>query len=321
MRHKFSYPILAVLFFLFFWMNLPKNLVNRLRNFAVQPFMTNAQNIDEMALLRIENQNLRNKLDQACEWLQFEKRLAEQLGVLKELPEKRAAHLKSILTDLIYSMPAQVIYRDPSSWSSVLWVNVGEFNNRALGKIVVAKNSPVLAEGALVGVVEYVGEKQSRIRLITDSVLCPSVRALRGATQTRELAKALQTLSTYIEEGQFVDLKSRIGKVSEDQYLAKGEVHGSSAPLWRSRGQILRGVGFNYDFPDEEGSSKTMILKEGDLLVTTGLDGVFPPGLLVGTVAKLNPLKRGSFYYDIEVRPAVHNLNDLRSVFILPPQE
>jgi rod shape-determining protein MreC len=118
----------------------------------------------------------------------------------------------------------------------------------------------------------------------------------------------------------------------EDDYLAKGELHGSSAPFWRSRKPILKGIGFNFDYSDEEGLSRDLktgrligsstggvpILREGDLLVTSGLDGVFPPGLRVGIVSKLKPLKQGSYAYELEARPVAAHLNDLQTLFILP---
>ena len=121
---------------------------------------------------------------------------------------------------------------------------------------------------------------------------------------------------------QLQGLKDKTGTGWEDGYLAKGEVHGSSAPFWRSRGPTLKGIGFNFDYPDEEGTRKgaVPILKEGDFLVTSGLDGVFPPGLHVGTVAWMKPAKEGSYAHEIEVRPAASHLNDLQTVFILPPR-
>jgi rod shape-determining protein MreC len=218
-----------------------------------------------------------------------------------------------------------------------LWVNVGEDDNEAVGSCIIGKNSPVLSDGALVGVVDYVGKKQSRVRLITDSGLSPSVRVNRGAIRNRELEHQLQTLTHQLEarddffptddeKKKFLAdldiLKERCGTSNwEDGYLAKGEIHGSSAPLWRSRGPILKGVGFNYDFPDEEkrkNEKGVPVLKEGDVLVTSGLDGVFPAGLLVGTVLSIEPLKEEDFSYNIEVRPAANHLNDLQTVFILP---
>lgn len=303
MRRTLAYPFFALGLVLFCWINLPKNVSDRLRSMAVSTFSHRTDNdASELSRLKLENQNLRAQVDHVYEWLRHDQRIGEQVELYKGLTKKsgenaffqrRADHLRSLLQKQLFSVPAQVIYRDPSSWSSSLWVNVGEENNQAFGLPVVAKNSPVISDGALVGVVDYVGKKQARVRLITDSGLSPSVRAVRGANL-------------------------------EDGYLAKGEVHGSSAPFWRSRGPILKGVGFNYDYPDEEGHSRDLkgpvpLLKEGDVLLTSGLDGVFPPGLRVGSVSWIAPLKEGSYAYEIEVRPAASNLNDLQTVFILPP--
>ncbi len=161
----------------------------------------------------------------------------------------------------------------------------------------------------------------------------------RGGLQNRELARQLDSLRKQLEKRDdlfssaavkelFLNQLNGLAKGSEvqweDGYLAKGEVHGSSAPFWRSRGPILRGIGFNFDYSDDEGSPRDLrggvpILKEGDLLITSGLDGVFPLGLQVGTVAKIEPLKEGSYSYEIKVRPSAGNLNDLQTLFILPP--
>jgi len=46
-------------------------------------------------------------------------------------------------------------------------------------------------------------------------------------------------------------------------------------------------------------------LQEGDRLITSGLDGVFPKGLLVGTIGKVRRQQAGLFQ-SIEVVPAVH---------------
>lgn len=315
MRKTITYPLLGLIAFLLIWMSLPSMLSDSLREFVSAPFGKRSfnKNGDELGRLQIENKTLRMQMDHLLEWVLFEKR----------------EHLRERLGEQVLSMPAQVIYRDPSLWSSSLWVNVGEKTNRALGKKVIAKNSPVLADGgALAGVVEFVGEKQSRIRLITDSGLSPSVRVLRGGTQNRELAHRIDALLKILEKRDDLDqtatkklteLKESLGIDWEDGYMAKGEVHGSSTPFWRSRGSLLEGVGFNFDFPDSQGSKKAPLLKEGDLLVTTGLDGVFPAGLRVGTVLKLHPQQAGDPAYSIDVRPVITNLNDLQTLFILPP--
>lgn len=341
MRKTVKYPFFGLILFLFILVNLPKEISDRIRLAAASPFGKRSLQLhtDEISQLRLENQNLRAQIDRVYEWVMYDRRIAESVEFLKgnkEFSQRRALHLSELLGSYLASIPGQVTYRDPSSWSSSLWVNVGEENNLALGKKVVAKNSPVLAEGALVGVIEYVGRKQSRVRLITDSGLCPSVRVHRGSFQNRELLHQLNALSQQIEkrEGLFISpeekesflfqiekLKKVCGSLVEDRYLAKGELRGSSAPFWRSRSPILKGIGFNFDSPDEEVHQDTPILKEGDLLVTSGLDGVFPPNLQVGIVSKIDPLKEGSYAYDIEVRSVATHLNDLETLFILPPLE
>lgn len=191
-------------------------------------------------------------------------------------------------------VPARVIYRDPTSFGSSLWVNVGEENNRRLKRKIITKNSPVLFGKSVVGVVDFVGEKESKVRLITDSSLKPSVRAWRPSTQNSLLQKG------------------------EGWYLAKGIVCGSGSALWRSGGNRLKGTGFNYDFPDEKGSkSQVPLVEAGDLLVTTGMDAVFPPNLRVGQVTKVYPLKEGAYAYELDARPAIKNMNELHTVFVI----
>ena len=60
------------------------------------------------------------------------------------------------------------------------------------------------------------------------------------------------------------------------------------------------------------------LIEEGDLLVTSGLDGLFPKGISVAITTKVMPLKQGSFAYEIEAQPTAPSLNDLKFVFILP---
>lgn len=209
--------------------------------------------------------------------------LKEKNSEMKELIDSLIEFKKSQANDLLSkTIPAKIIYRSPSFWENTLWINVGEK--------LIEKNSPVVFGNCLVGIVEETHSNYSVVRLITDSSLCPSVRVLR-----------------------------------EGQYLAKGELHGSGNPLWRSKGHRLKGVGFNYDFLDEEGvpidlrSSNPVLIKAGDLLVTTGLDGIFPKGLQVGIVNHVETLKEGDYFYSIEAKPVLENFDNLTFVFILPP--
>lgn len=270
--------ILAVLFILLNLSGKSSEILSSATAAIVAPVWgkihgTNREN-QEILQLRLENQLLQNELTQLKELILFQE-------------------------DNTVPIPARVIFRSPSSWNSSLWINLGRSNND-----IIQKNCPVVVGKSVVGVVDYVGKKQSRVRLITDSGLTPSVRSVRDVHD-------------------------------KTWYLAKGELHGSSKPLWRTNSHVLKGIGFNYDFPDEQGPARDLrtgepmehnsdlpplpIIQVDDLLVTTGMDGVFPPNLHVARVTRINLLKEGDYFYEIEAIPTVENLDDLSLVFMLQP--
>ena len=368
MKKVSSFPYIALFLFLLFWASLSRNVSDSVRSFTTasfapawrwavgvksylsdRPMLVSKKNGSlELAQLQIENQNLKNQIKWVKEWVLSEKKWIEQLELAKEISaEKRAAHFHDLLDRQLSAVPCQVIYRDPSSWSSTLWINVGEEDNKILERSAVAKNSPVVSGLSLVGVIDYVGKKQSRVRLITDSGVTPAVRAVRGSLQNRDVVRLLESLEDRLqlrkdlfaseEEKEIllkgiVSLRDKMRQEKENIYLVKGELHGSAAPFWRSRGLVLKGIGFNYDYADEWGPARDLrsgrpinsrgnsvtLLKEGDLLITSGLDGVFPPGLSVATVKSISPLKQGAYAYELEALPTAVSLNDLESLFVLP---
>ncbi len=286
MKKNSLIPYLLILFLLLLFMSLPISFVESFRGRIiawVSPILFHKkENIEnqELVQLHLENHLLRNEISQLTELLHLQ---------MKDLPE---------------AVPARVIYRSLSSWNSSLWINVGEEDNHQLRRDIILKNSPVTLGTAVVGVIDYVGKHQSRVRLITDTGLTPSVRAVRE-----------------------VD--------GELRRLAKGELHGSSHPLWRSQAQILHGSGFNYDFPDEFGPARDLrtgfpfnadqnatpisLIQPNDLLITTGMDGVFPSDLHVATILEITPLKEGDYTCSLTARPVVDNLDDLSLVFVIAP--
>ncbi len=299
----------------------------------------------ENHLLRIEVGKLRALLEQREKMASLHQELK-----VPGLSPRRCEEIE-YLTDIIcQAVPARVIYRDPGSPSSTLWVNVGEETNRVVGRPVIQKNSPVILGRSVVGAVDYVGKKQSRIRLISDVALTPSVRAARGYQQNMFLAESIDVILRHLsarndgvisnqeKAGTRAVLEAVKEKISVDNscwYLAKGVLQGAATPLGRSVNHTLRGVGFNYDFPDVEGPARELatgkvmdaqdmtgaipIICESDILVTTGMDGVFPPGLRVAEVTKISPLREGAYTYEIEAIPVVGNLDTLQTVFIIPP--
>lgn len=276
-----------------------------------------------------------------------------QLELEKELLQTEVNDLRERLQHQTKNTPmtsAKVIFRSPDSWFSSLWINVGEADNQHLTTPIIQKNSPVLVGSSVVGVIDYVGRHQSRVRLITDSGLTPSVRAVRGTEQNRPLIEAIDQLLYILNNSQFhygnveekeflkrelSDLRHKSSPKNTSHFLAKGELRGASTPLWRTNGHILKGIGFNYDFADEKGPARDLrtgkpfdsqnktppisLLKLYDLLVTTGMDGVFPAGLPIAIVTKIYPLKEGDYYYALEAAPTAGNLEEISLVFILPP--
>lgn len=386
---RISYtPFVILIISVFFLTSLPSSVTLSLRSFAIRiisptwrgvnfvkmstiSFLSapigidapSSQALDRIKELQMENQQLSSQLENLRQWLLSEDRMDEQMQRLKQIRstncedvgeraflERRAKEIAKILDLQAHSLPAKVIYREPSSWSSFVWVNIGERNNKALGQKIVAKNSPVIANGCLIGVVEDVRNSQSRVRLITDARLFPSVRSCRGKKQDEQLWQQLESLSHLLETREdlfphpeekkafnafFQRIKKRVLSSSEERYLAKGELHGASAPLWRSRSALLHGVGFNLEREDVEGPSRDLrlgrptgsltsleslaILKEGDLLITSGLDGIFPSGLPVAVIKKIENLKEGASSYQIEAEAVIGSMNELNTLYILPP--
>ncbi len=301
-----KYFVLAGLLFLL--ISLPSLFVESLRHRVVAlifPMLRLAASKEEAESKRLMAENYLLKVE------------------LAKLKGRERSRYPSVVT-------AHVIYRNPHSWGSVFWVDVGQG--------VVEKNSPVLSGDALVGLVDFVGKKQARVRLITDVGLKPSVRAVRGALQNAQLFEQIESvlrpiqgrINLPIEEREQRELIALLKKLQqnlsldhESWYLAKGIVEGGGAPLWRSRNHVLKGIGFNYDFADDKGAARPLtsdppILEAHDLLVTTGMDGIFPPGLRVAEISKVFPLREGAYAYEIEAIPVVKNLDSIQTVFIIP---
>lgn len=288
---------LLLLLFLIGCLSLSKETADSIRQGAVtlfSPFFTLSAATETSPFSPEEAQKtfLQNVL--------LQKEIAELRRLIKQ--EAFLAHERKNSEALVTLLPATVIFRPLNSWNNSLWIAAGEEDNVRMGKQIIGKNSPVILGKAIVGVVDFVGKKESRVRLISDPGLNPSVRIKRG-----------------------------------DHLLAKGELRGAVSPITKGKAIALRGTGFNYDFPDEEGPARDLrsgeplfkdsrysplpLVQTKDLLITTGMDGIFPPGLEVGVVQKILPLKEGDYFYELEALPSAGNLNSLSLLFILPAHE
>lgn len=300
----------------------------------------------ENHLLRSELIKYRSLLDQQTS---VQTAVHELDGFFSSGQERRVAEVVDFLKKSVLTIPAQIIYRDPVSWTSSVWINVGEETNQRVGKTVIAVNSPVVIGRGLVGAIDSVGFRQSRVRLITDSGLKPSVRVVRGHLQNLFLVEQLDAIQRNItgrtdlpvpKEELFSFLKTvevvkgHFSHGFDGWHLAKGIMQGKGTPLWRGGGMLLRGIGFNYDFSDEEGPARDLrtgrtlddpnhfilpLIQPRDLLVTTGLDGIFPSGLKVAEVIKVHPLREGAYTFEIDAIPVVGNLDEIHTVFVMAP--
>jgi len=64
--------------------------------------------------------------------------------------------------------------------------------------------------------------------------------------------------------------------------------------------------------------SGVVLIQEGDLLVTTGMDSLFPPNLPVAFVSKVKLLKEGDASFSIEAKLHATSIDDFSSCTILP---
>lgn len=304
--------------------------------------------VKELEMTRLKNYQLKLQLDLLKAQLQLNTVVSNQIDRLVQdtdqsaYGQRRKEEIFRQLELYSHAITARVIFRESSAWRSSVWVNVGESTNRRLKIQLIEKNSPVVLGTTVVGVIDHVGEHRSRVRLLTDHALTPSVRVIRGNEQKQfvfhEVEKVVRALSSY-EGGAIAEklkpllhhLEQGITPQEKNLYLAKGEIQGMRHPLWRSRGSVLQGQGFNYDFEDAEGPSRDLrtgrsssydkgvpLIQSGDIVITTGMDGLFPAGLRVGTISKVYPLKEGASAYEADIVSFIDEFDHLLFVTILP---
>ncbi|MDF2576573.1 MAG: hypothetical protein K0S74_57 [Chlamydiales bacterium] len=372
MKKSIHFIYLIVFLFSFFLLSLSKSSVEQMRLALTSFWVGSWQSVGLLygnttdylsatQTLAIENQQLKTQIQQIKGLLQQTWYTNQQmLQILNAKSLSRTSALERRLTEQLelvqmhsQSLAAQVIFRNPSVRTHMCWINIGFENNQKIGCEVIAKNSPVVVGNAVVGVVDYVGKEQSRVRLLHDPQLKIAVRVARGfakyqllAQQSYVLAQGLHFLdkddiSPKLQEQIKIDLKllqdSLDGSLAKESVqLAKGVLAGSFYPEWRTWKGVLKGYGFNYDFADEEGPARDLrtgkiightsragnvpLIQKNDLLVTTGMDGIFPAGLAVAYVSHVPLLKEGSYSYEIEAVPVIDQLDEISQVFVLPPQ-
>lgn len=95
--------------------------------------------------------------------------------------------------------------------------------------------------------------------------------------------------------------------------VARGILHGTGHTLWRAkRPSQLEGEGF-YSL------SSRLAMQEGDLLQTSGLDGLFPKGFFVARLHTVRPDPKRSYSAQIEALALFDAEVDPDALFVLPP--
>jgi cell shape-determining protein MreC len=116
----------------------------------------------ELDQLRLQNQNLQTQLEMVRAHLTSEEVIREKVSLLQKADSsskffhKKIGELFRFIDLQSDAVMGKVIFREPASWSSSFWINVGEQTNTALGKQVIGKNSPVVVGTNIVGVIECV---------------------------------------------------------------------------------------------------------------------------------------------------------------------
>ncbi len=197
----------------------------------VAAFLSDAGSIndlqDENARLRIENEDLRNKVTQLQQDAQQVEEFKNALGIQQTGADTKVA--------------ASVVAHDALAFTDVVSINKGSSSGIKTGMVVLS------AQGTLMGTVTTVKSDVSFVRLITDS---------RSAVN----AEILET-------------------------KAEGTVHGTAN----------RGLSFDLSQAD---------IKVGDVVVTSGLGGNYPPGIPIGSVSEVTGSAQDLFRH-VTVEPKV----------------
>lgn len=231
---------------------------------------------------------------------------------------------------------ARVLAREPGAWNRFLWVDAGRETVGEEGPL--QKQSPVVFGDAVVGVVEYVGRKQSLVRLITDPQCSLAVQVAKEGPQGIQVAsKRLQSLlrnSTQIDDSLRRALQPLLMQLShehQNKVAWRGSLRGAGST---GGGPVcLLGEFYpsesrrpaNKEFAPLEVEERELRPAAGALLVTTGLDGIFPAGLKVGYIESLpagDEVPSGLLgpAPTFMALPAVESLDDVQWLTILAPR-
>jgi rod shape-determining protein MreC len=146
----------------------------------------------------------------------------------------------------------------------------------------IEEKSIVVSEGnVLIGLIDTVLDKGSRTRLVTSPDLSVSVHFIRRKERAEEL-------------------------------LGLGTITGAMKGPLSFAGKKMEGFLFAFPILPK--------VKVGDLIVTSGLDGLFPKGLLIGRVISVKPTIEGDSEVKVIAESASNHIDgDISEVKVLSP--
>jgi rod shape-determining protein MreC len=204
--------------------------------------------VNQLELLRRENQQFRLRDIQTAEVWRENERLRQALNWQRLAPRKLRL--------------ARVALRDPANWWRTVQIDLGERDG-------IVVDLPVMTPDGLVGRIEEVGQRSSRVALVGD----PDCH-----------------VSAVVKEGNARDY----GVISA----------GASGVLDATM------VDLTY-------VNRPTAMRPGQEVLTSGLGGIFPPGIVIGHIVDTNNVGFG-LYTEARVKLGA-NLDNLEEVWVVLP--
>lgn len=221
----------------------------------------------------------------------------------------------------------KMIFQPTAPWGNTVWVDVG-YKTSPL-PIGLQRNCPVLSGDVAVGLVDFVGAYASRVRLLSDPLVHPAVQIRRQGVDIHGVQRAVSFLQETLKKHPDIMPSRKAARalfkllsccpchLSDDKStrFARGELQGAEKMTDPS---MWKGVGFALEISaDGKGG---VPIRVGDVLETSGLDGLFPQGLIVAKVTSVAPTEEGATTFHILARSEAENFLHLDYLTILAAQ-
>lgn len=222
-----------------------------------------------------------------------------ELRLQKTLKQQAISKTDPVLsfTRLNTSSLSKILLRPLEKWSSSLWIE------RPLqSPFPVEEDCPVVAGEQLLGLVEKVEGNACYVRLLGDPMMKVAVELLEMEKNHSEQKEGLPVKTLKLK-------------------TLRGAVEGIEPPYWGGSGNLMKGelylhphdrLHLPHPLPLEQLSQDLL----HTVLVTSGLDGAFPRGLVVGEITKVIAPLEGECVFRFEANP-LPLWNDLFEVALL----